>query len=101
MKEAANQSKSKGWDLVWLDHHSWQEELRRIVESFARIIQQSDDREQKYASEIIVENFALKKRTACQRMANFAHIDDFRLSEVSTLPPLHEIITFLESTWQS
>ncbi len=96
IEEAANQSKRNGWNLVWLDHHSWQEEIRRRVESFATLIL-SEDREQKCASELIVENFDLKKRTACDRMARFAHIVDFRLPEISTLPPLPEIITFYRS----
>ena len=96
IEEAATQSKRNGWDLVWLDHHSWQEEIKRRVESFATLIL-SADREQKCASELVVENFGLKKRTACERMAKFAHIVDFRLVEISTLPPLPEIITFYRS----
>ena len=96
IEEAANQSKRYEWNLVWLDHHSWQEEVRRRVESFATLIL-SEDREQKCASELVVENFDLKKRTACERMAKFAHIVDFRLAEISTLPPLPEIITFYRS----
>lgn len=94
--EAANQSKGKGWDLVWLDHHSWQESIRSRIELIANLVL-SEDREQKCASELIVENFDLRKRTACERMANFAHIVDFRLPQVSTLPPLPEIITFYRS----
>jgi uncharacterized protein len=97
---AAIQSKSKGWDLVWLDHHSWQESIRRRTESIATLIL-SDDREQKCASELVLENFDLKKRTACKRMATFAHVFDFRLPEVSTLPPLPEIITFYRSLPES
>ncbi len=96
IEEAANQSKRYGWNLVWLDHHSWQEEIRRRVQSFAMLIL-SEDQEQKCASELVVENFDLKKRTACERMAKFAHIVDFRLPEISTLPPLPEIITFYRS----
>src|SRR5918911_2017223 len=96
IEEASNQSKRNGWNLVWLDHHSWQEEVRRRVESFATL-RLSEDREQKCASELVVENFDLKKRTACERMAKFAHIVDFRLPEISTLPPLPEIITFYRS----
>ena len=37
IEEAAIQSKSKGWDLVWLDHHSWQESIRRRTESIATL----------------------------------------------------------------
>jgi uncharacterized protein len=96
IEEAATQSKRKGWNIVWLDHHSWQEEVRRRVQSFATLIL-SEDWEQKCASELVVENFDLKKRTACERMAKFAHIVDFRLAEISTLPPLPETITFYRS----
>ena len=67
IEEAANQSKRSGWNLVWLDHHTWQEEIRRRVESFATLIL-SEDREQKCASELVVENFDLNKRTAYDRM---------------------------------
>ena len=96
IEEAANESKSKGWNLVWLDHHSWPEQIRTRTESIANLIL-SEDQKQKCASELVVENFDLRKRTACQRMANFAHIVDFRLPEVNTLPPLPEIITFYRS----
>src|SRR5918911_3126350 len=58
IEEAANQSKRNGWNLVWLDHHGWQEEIRRRVQSFATLIL-SEDREQKCASELVVENFDL------------------------------------------
>ncbi|HZA07681.1 MAG TPA: hypothetical protein VE619_08260, partial [Nitrososphaeraceae archaeon] len=96
IEEAANQSRKNGWKLVWLDHHGWQEEIRKRVESFATLIL-SEDLEQKCASELVVENFDLNKRTACERIAKFAHIVDFRLPEISTLPPLPEIITFYRS----
>src|SRR5919202_3179677 len=96
IEEAANQSKRNGWNLLWIDHHSWQEEIRRKVGSFATLIL-SEDREQKCASELVVENFDLNKRTACERMAKFAHIVDFRLPKITTLPPLPEIITFYRS----
>jgi oligoribonuclease NrnB/cAMP/cGMP phosphodiesterase (DHH superfamily) len=96
IEEAAIQAKSNGWNLVWLDHHSWREEIRIRVESFLTLIL-SADQEQKCASDLVVEYFALKKRTACKRMANFAHIVDFRLPEIRTLPPLPEIITYYRS----
>jgi oligoribonuclease NrnB/cAMP/cGMP phosphodiesterase (DHH superfamily) len=96
IEEAANESKSKGWNLVWLDHHSWPKQIRTRTESIANLIL-SEDQKQKCASELVVENFDLRKRTACQRMANFAHIVDFRLPEISTLPPMPEIITFYRS----
>jgi oligoribonuclease NrnB/cAMP/cGMP phosphodiesterase (DHH superfamily) len=35
IEKAAIQLKSHGWTLVWLDHHSWHEEVKRRVESFA------------------------------------------------------------------
>jgi oligoribonuclease NrnB/cAMP/cGMP phosphodiesterase (DHH superfamily) len=96
IEEAANQSKRKGWNLVWLDHHCWQGEIRRRVQSFATLIL-SEGQEQNCASELVVKNFDLKKRTACERMAKFAHVFDFRLPEINTLPPLPEIITFYRS----
>ena len=96
IEKAAIQLKSYGWTLVWLDHHTWHEEVKRRVESFATLIL-SEDKEQKCSSELIVENFGLKKRTACERMAKFARIIDFRLPPVHTLPPLSEIITFYRS----
>ena len=96
IEEAANQVKSNGWNIVWLDHHTWRKEIRIKVESFLTLIL-SADQEQKCASDLVVENFDLKKRTACKRMANFAHIVDFRLPEIRTLPPLPEIITYYRS----
>jgi oligoribonuclease NrnB/cAMP/cGMP phosphodiesterase (DHH superfamily) len=96
IEEAAIQLKSYGWTWVWVDHHSWHEEVKRRVESFATLIL-SEDKEQRCASELVLENFGLKKRTACERMAKFAHIIDFRLPQVHALPPLPEIITFYRS----
>ena len=45
IEEAANQSEKKGWNLVWLNHHNWQEDMGRR-ESFATLIL-SEDQEQK------------------------------------------------------
>ena len=83
-------------EFSWLDHHCWQGEIRRRVQSFATLIL-SEGQEQNCASELVVKNFDLKKRTACERMAKFAHVFDFRLPEINTLPPLPEIITFYRS----
>jgi uncharacterized protein len=96
LEEAAVQLKSYGWTLIWIDHHSWHEEVKRRVESFAMLIL-SEDKEQKCASELVLEKFNLKRRTACERMAKFAHVIDFGLPQVHTLPPLPEIITFYRS----
>ena len=46
--------------------------------------------------ELVCQQFA-KDRTACKRMAEFAHIVDFRLPGIHDLPPLAEIITYYRS----
>jgi oligoribonuclease NrnB/cAMP/cGMP phosphodiesterase (DHH superfamily) len=98
IEEAAYRSKNYGWDFVWLDHHSWDKEIKLKVESFATLILSDDNnsKEKKCASELVVQQFA-SNRTACQRMGIFAHIVDFRLPKVRTLPPLPELITYYRS----
>lgn len=83
------------YGIFWLDYHVWNEEIKRKEKLFATLIL-SKDNEQKCAVELIVERFALK-RTACNRMANFAHIVDFRLPKVRSLPPLLELIIYYRS----
>jgi oligoribonuclease NrnB/cAMP/cGMP phosphodiesterase (DHH superfamily) len=38
IEEAIYQSKNYGWDFVWLDHHSWDKEIKLKVESFVTLI---------------------------------------------------------------
>ena len=42
--EDSNQSKRKGWNLVWLDHHCWQGEIRRrhIILCYSYLIGRSE-----------------------------------------------------------
>jgi oligoribonuclease NrnB/cAMP/cGMP phosphodiesterase (DHH superfamily) len=89
---AAVRAKEYGWEIIWIDHHYWNNIIKEKVQSFATLIL-SKDGEQKCASEIIVETFKIK-RTACQRMAKFAHAADFRSKEINKFPPLPEIIRY-------
>ncbi|MGN6348375.1 MAG: hypothetical protein ACTHLL_01300 [Candidatus Nitrosocosmicus sp.] len=95
LESAALKAKEYGWEFVWLDHHYWNEIIKERIESFTTLIL-SKDEEQKCASELIVETFKIK-RTACQRMAKFAHAADFRTSELSKFPPLPELIRYFLS----
>ncbi|MDQ3838076.1 MAG: DHHA1 domain-containing protein [Thermoproteota archaeon] len=85
-------AKQRGWEIVWLDHHNWNEEIIKRVQSFAKLIL-SAEHEQKCAAELVYNHFA-KGRTACRRAAELAHIIDFRLPGVQQLPPLAEIIAY-------
>ena len=89
---AAVKAKECGWEFIWIDHHYWNEIIKEKVQSFATLIV-SKDEEQKCAAEIIIETFKIK-RTACQRMAKFAHAADFRSNEINKFPPLPEIIRY-------
>jgi oligoribonuclease NrnB/cAMP/cGMP phosphodiesterase (DHH superfamily) len=89
---AASKAKASGWKFLWVDHHFWEESVRKKVESFATLIL-SKEREQKCAAELICETLNIK-RTACQRMAKFAHNIDFGLNEIKNPPPLPEIIRY-------
>jgi oligoribonuclease NrnB/cAMP/cGMP phosphodiesterase (DHH superfamily) len=95
IEKSSFKAKEYGWDIVWLDHHYWDEETKKIVQSFSKLIL-SPEHEQKCAAELVWQQFA-KDRTACRRMAEFAHIVDFRLPGVHSLPPLPEIITYYRS----
>ncbi|HYZ94412.1 MAG TPA: hypothetical protein VE566_01500 [Nitrososphaeraceae archaeon] len=76
-------AKQYGWEIVWLDHHYWNEEMIKRVQSFAKLIL-STEHEQKCAAELVYHEFA-KGRTGCRRAAEFAHIIDFRLPGVQNL----------------
>jgi oligoribonuclease NrnB/cAMP/cGMP phosphodiesterase (DHH superfamily) len=85
-------AKQFGWEIVWLDHHYWSEEMIKRVQSFAKLIL-STEQEQKCAAELVYHEFA-KGRTGCRRAAEFARIIDFRLPGVQNLSPLPEIIAY-------
>jgi oligoribonuclease NrnB/cAMP/cGMP phosphodiesterase (DHH superfamily) len=89
---AAGKAKKAGWTFLWIDHHFWNENARKKVESFATLIL-SNDAEQKCSAELICETLDIK-RTACQRMAKLAHNIDFGLNEINNPPPLPEIIRY-------
>jgi oligoribonuclease NrnB/cAMP/cGMP phosphodiesterase (DHH superfamily) len=85
-------AKQFGWEIVWLDHHYWSEEMIKRVQSFAKLIL-STEQEQKCAAELVYHEFA-KGRTGSRRAAEFARIIDFRLPGVQNLSPLPEIIAY-------
>jgi uncharacterized protein len=92
IEKSSSKAKEYGWNIVWLDHHYWNEEIKKRVQSFSKLIL-SPEHEQKCAAELVYQQFA-KDRTACRRMAEFAHTVDFRLPSVHNLSPLPEIITY-------
>ena len=94
IEDAAVDARNYGWDFVWLDHHVWSEEIKNRVQSFASLILSKD--EMKCTAELVYETFAKNRRT-CEKIAKFAHIVDFRLSEVHKLPPLPELISYYRS----
>ena len=94
IEDAAVDARNYGWDFVWLDHHVWSEEIKNRAQSFASLILSRD--EMKCTAELVYETFAKNRRT-CEKIAKFAHIVDFRLSEVHKLPPLPELISYYRS----
>jgi uncharacterized protein len=92
IEAAAGKAKESGWYFLWIDHHFWNENIRKKVESFATLIL-SKEEEKKCASELICQTLNIK-RTACQRMAKLAHDMDFGLNEIKNPPPLPEIIRY-------
>ena len=92
--DTAVDARNYGWDFVWLDHHVWSEEIKNRAQSFASLILSKD--EMKCTAELVYETFAKNRRT-CEKIARFAHIVDFRLSEVHKLPPLPELISYYRS----
>jgi uncharacterized protein len=94
IEDAAVDARNYGWEFVWLDHHVWSEEIKNRVKSFASLILSKD--EMKCTAELVHETFAKNRRT-CEKIAKFAHIVDFRLSEVHKLPPLPELISYYRS----
>ncbi len=92
IKTAGTMAKNKGWNLIWIDHHIWRPEIKDLIQSFASVVL-AKEKEQKCASELVCEVLNIK-RTACMRMAKFAHIADFRLPEINNMPPLPEMVRY-------
>jgi oligoribonuclease NrnB/cAMP/cGMP phosphodiesterase (DHH superfamily) len=55
--ESCLNAKQYGWEIVWLDHHYWSEEMIKRVQSFAKLIL-STEHEQKCAAELVYHQFA-------------------------------------------
>jgi oligoribonuclease NrnB/cAMP/cGMP phosphodiesterase (DHH superfamily) len=92
IKTAGIKAMERGWNLIWIDHHTWRPEIKNLIQSFATVVL-SKEKEQKCASELVCDVLNIK-RTACIRMAKFAHIVDFRLPEINNMPPLPEMIRY-------
>jgi uncharacterized protein len=92
IKTAAINARNRGWDMIWIDHHPWKPGIENLVQSFATVVL-SKEKEQKCASELVCDALNIR-RTACIRMAKFAHIADFRLPEIKDMPPLPEMVRY-------
>lgn len=92
IKTAGTKAIEKDWNLIWIDHHTWRPEIKDLIQSFATVVL-SREKEQKCASELVCDALNIK-RTACLRMAKFAHIVDFRLPEINNMPPLPEMVRY-------
>jgi oligoribonuclease NrnB/cAMP/cGMP phosphodiesterase (DHH superfamily) len=92
IKAVGIKARERSWNLIWIDHHPWRPEVKDVIQSFATVLL-SKESEQKCASELVCDVLNIK-RTACIRMAKFAHIVDFRLPEINNLPPLPEMVRY-------
>ncbi|HKO65347.1 MAG TPA: DHHA1 domain-containing protein [Candidatus Nitrosocosmicus sp.] len=92
IKAAGIKARERSWNLIWIDHHPWRPEVKDMIQSFATVLLLKES-EQKCASELVCDVLNIK-RTACIRMAKFAHIVDFRLPEINNLPPLPEMVRY-------
>ncbi len=92
IRNAFSKAKDHGWSLIWIDHHFWRPEVIEMVRTFATPIVSSDSKF-KCASEMICDELNIK-RTACIRMAKFAHAADFRTEDLNTFPPLPELVKY-------
>ena len=92
IKAAGIKARERSWNLIWIDHHPWRPEVKDVIQSFATVLL-SKESKQKCASELVCDVLNIK-RTACIRMAKFAHIVDFRLPEINNLPPLPKMVRY-------
>ena len=92
IKAVGIKARERSWNLIWIDHHPWRPEVKDVIQSFATVLL-SKESEQKCASELVCDVLNIK-RTACIRMAKFAHIVDFRLPEINNIPPLPEMVRY-------
>ena len=92
IKSVGTKAKNRGWNLIWIDHHIWRPEIKYLIQSFATVVL-SKEKEQKCSSELVCDVLNIR-RTACIRMAKFAHISDFRLPEIKDMPPLPEMVRY-------
>ena len=92
IKSAGTKARNRGWNFIWIDHHAWRPEIKNLIQSFSTVVL-SKEKEQKCASELVCDTLNIK-RTACIRMAKFAHMADFRLPEINNMPPLPEMVRY-------
>ena len=92
IKTAGTEARNRGWNFIWIDHHTWKPEIKDLIQSFSTLVL-SKEKEQKCASELVCNTLGIK-RTACIRMAKFAHMSDFRLPEIKNMPPLPEMVRY-------
>lgn len=92
IKTAGTEARNRGWNFIWIDHHTWKHEIKDLIQSFSTLVL-SKEKEQKCASELVCNTLGIK-RTACIRMAKFAHMSDFRLPEIKNMPPLPEMVRY-------
>jgi uncharacterized protein len=92
IKAVGIKARERSWNLIWIDHHPWRPEVKDVIQSFATVLL-SKESKQKCASELVCDVLNIK-RTACIRMAKFAHIVDFRLPEINNLPPLPKMVRY-------
>jgi oligoribonuclease NrnB/cAMP/cGMP phosphodiesterase (DHH superfamily) len=92
IRYSASKAKGLGWNLIWIDHHFWRPEVKEMVKTFGTLIL-SGDSNNKCASEMVCDYLDIK-RTACIRMAKFAHAADFRTNDISKYPPLPELVKY-------
>ncbi len=74
IKTAGTKARTRGWNFIWIDLHTWSPEIKDLIQSFSTVVL-SKEKEQKCASELVCDTFDIK-RTACIRMAIFAHMAD-------------------------
>ncbi|MEM3832788.1 MAG: DHH family phosphoesterase [Thermoprotei archaeon] len=86
--EELKELKQKGWNIIWVDHHQWPDDLKHEVSKYATLIIDTT----KCATEIM--NIIFCNDEICNMLASIARDSDFHLNLYTITELLKDIIAY-------
>ncbi|MGB9729378.1 MAG: DHH family phosphoesterase [Thermoprotei archaeon] len=86
--EELKELKQKGWNIIWVDHHQWPDDLKHEMSKYAKLIIDTS----KCATEIM--NITFCNDEICNMLASIARDSDFHLNLYTITELLKDIIAY-------